>query len=464
MLFNSLDFILFFTIIYGVYLSINDKHKNTLLLIASYFFYGSWSWKFLSLLAASTVVDFFCGQKIYSSKEQKHKKKFLVLSVIFNLSLLGVFKYFNFFLSSLVDTLYFFNITADISLLNIILPVGISFYTFQTMSYTIDIYRGNLKPVTNLKDFALFVSFFPQLVAGPIERAVHLLPQIINHPRITITSIKEGLYLILIGYYKKVFIADRCAPIADYYFNGKFIDLTLGNVLAGVLAFTFQIYGDFSGYSDIARGISKLLGYDLMLNFKMPYFSQNPSEFWKRWHISLSSWLRDYLYISLGGNRQGSLYTYRNLFLTMLLGGLWHGAAWNFIIWGIYQGLLLILHRVITTKVKINLPTYVNMFIMFIFTCYGWLLFRAKSFSQIAEFTRGLTNLSISSIDINHLAQLLFLNIVLIYIQVKKYKTNNMNYILSQSWFKQGIIYSIMIMSIILLGKYSGSEFIYFQF
>ncbi len=464
MLFNSLDFLLFFLLLYGVYLSVGDKYKNSLLLLGSYFFYGSWNWKFLTLLGASTIVDFYCGKKIYNAKLNSTKKKALYFSIFFNLSLLAVFKYFNFFIQSFSDLISFFGVSPDITLLNVVLPVGISFYTFQTMSYTIDIYRGQLKPVNNLLDFALFVSFFPQLVAGPIERAVHLIPQIVNKPKINKELIKEGLYLILMGYYKKVYIADRCAPITDYYFNNSIDNLTAGNAITAILAFTFQIYGDFSGYSDIARGVSKLLGYDLMINFKMPYFSQNPSEFWRRWHISLSSWLRDYLYISLGGNRHGTFITYRNLFLTMLLGGLWHGAAWNFVLWGTYQGLLLVVHRLFSQNLKVQLPKIFNILLMFIFTCYGWLLFRANSFEQIENFTYALLNFQISSIDINHILQLIFLNSFLIFIQYKKYQFNNMNYILTLSLYKKLLVFFTMISSIILLGKYSGSEFIYFQF
>ncbi len=464
MLFNSVDFILFFIAFYALYLIINIKHRNKYLLLGSYFFYGCWNWKFLFLLLASTIVDYYCGHKIYKSDDQKKRKQILILSVFFNLGVLGVFKYYNFFTSSIVVLLESLGLQSNMSSLNVILPVGISFYTFQTMSYTIDIYRGKLKPVKGFLDLALFVSFFPQLVAGPIERAVNLIPQILGKHEITKQKIKTGLYLILWGFYKKIFIADRCALISDGYFNSSIANATTGDALVGILAFTFQIYGDFSGYTDIARGISKLLGFELMLNFRMPYFSKNPSEFWRRWHISLSSWLRDYLYISLGGNRGGELKTYRNLMLTMLLGGLWHGAAWNFVLWGAYQGLLLVSHRLFTEKIKFKVPTFLSICIMFVFTCYGWLLFRADSFAQIQESTSALFNFGLSSENIRSLLEILFLNALLTFIQFKKYKTDDMNYILNTNYYMKAFLLICIASSILLLGRYSGSEFIYFQF
>ncbi len=464
MLFNSLDFILFFVIFYGIYLKVSFKLRNLYLLTASYFFYGHWDYRFLFLLFASTVVDFYCGKKIYETEDKASKKKFLQLSLVFNLGLLGVFKYFNFFVSSFQDLMLTFGLSVDISVVEILLPVGISFYTFQTMSYAIDIHRGKLKPIDNFFDFALFVSFFPQLVAGPIERAVNLIPQILNPHEITLKRVKEGMYLVLWGYYKKVFIADRCAIISNNYFNNSMEYAQTGDVIVGVLAFTFQIYGDFSGYTDIARGIARLMGFDLMLNFKMPYFSQNPSEFWRRWHISLSSWLRDYLYISLGGNRGGELKRYRNLFLTMLLGGLWHGAAWNFVLWGCYHGLLLIFHRLITDKLKINFPFILNILLMFFFTCVGWLLFRATSVQQISDSFLAFFNWGFSHENLKMIGEIIFLNSFLTFIQYKKYQTDNMNYVLGLKKWKIYLFIVWTFSSILLLGQFSGSEFLYFQF
>lgn len=464
MLFNSLDFILFFIVFYAIYLVINFKHRNKYLLFASYFFYGCWNWKFLFLLLGSTVVDYFCGLAIFNSDSPKKRKAILALSLSFNLLALGIFKYFNFFTDNIVELLTGMGLQANINSLEVILPVGISFYTFQTMSYTIDIYRKKLKPVTNFFDLALFVSFFPQLVAGPIERAVNLIPQILGKHEITREKVRTGCYLIAWGFYKKVFIADRCALLSDAYFNGSLASASFGDTVVGVLGFTFQIYGDFSGYSDIARGISRLLGFELMLNFRMPYFSQNPSDFWRRWHISLSSWLRDYLYISLGGNRRGSFVTYRNLFLTMLLGGLWHGAAWNFILWGGYHGLLLSIHRYSSTRLKLTIPSVLNILIMFLFTCYGWLLFRANNLDDIFYATKSLFSGGFSMANGKDLMQIIFLNTVLIFVQVQKEKTGDMKYIMNTNFYIKAFLLLTVGFSIFLLGHYSGSEFIYFQF
>jgi len=335
--FNSLQFFLFFAVVYSLYLAFNHKWQNRMLLVASYVFYGTWDWRFLSLIVISTIIDYYCGIKIDEITDAKKRKQFLAISIVANLSMLGFFKYFNFFAENLQALCCFFGFQVQPHFLNIILPVGISFYTFQTMSYTIDIYKGQLKPTRKFFDFALFVSFFPQLVAGPIERASHLLPQILSKRKVTIDKFCEGCYLIFWGLFLKVFVADNLARLVDPIFasdppyNGV-------KVLLGLYAFAFQIFGDFAGYSNIARGLGKCMGFDIMVNFNLPYFVTNPSDFWRRWHISLSTWLRDYLYIPLGGNKKGTLFTYRNLAITMFLGGLWHGAAWTFIIWGAYRG------------------------------------------------------------------------------------------------------------------------------
>ena len=453
MIFNSLEFFVFLPIVLLVYSRLRHKQQNIWLLIASYVFYGWWDPRFLYLISISTTIDFFCGKLIdrptlepadirkglvylfgsclvflgllgwngdnsieilvlgliaatliiYASSqnarlshlgEEKRRKIALAISMCANLGLLGVFKYFNFFVESAESALLSFGMSeTSLVHLNIILPVGISFYTFQTMSYSIDIYRKKLKPCESFIDFALFVSFFPQLVAGPIERATNLLPKIIQKRTITWSHLYSGAGLIAFGLFKKVVIADGVsASVASIYGTSgavSWVDIT-----AATLLFTIQIYCDFSGYSDIARGTSKLLGIDLMRNFNFPYFSRSPSEFWNRWHISLSSWLRDYLYISLGGNRKGKWKTYRNLFLTMILGGLWHGAAWNFVLWGAYQGSLLCLYRFFIPDNKTPnrqrfafVKFWLSLTVFFLFTMYGWLLFRAESFEQIVSFT-----------------------------------------------------------------------------
>jgi alginate O-acetyltransferase complex protein AlgI len=340
-LFNSFEFAIFFSCVYGIYLLSNHRWQNRWLLLASYIFYGTWNWKFLGLIWTSTVIDYYCGKKIHETPSRNRRKAILLLSIGTNLGILAFFKYYNFFANSFESLMHIIGWRVDALTLQIVLPVGISFYTFQTMSYTIDIYRNKIEPTDRFLDFALFVTFFPQLVAGPIERAKNLLPQVSSDRVVTWEKLKEGVWLICWGLFKKVFIADNLAKIVDPVFSAS-NPISGAEALIAVYAFAFQIYGDFSGYSDIARGISKLLGFELMLNFRMPYFSKNIREFWSRWHISLSTWLKDYLYITMGGNRFGTLRTYRNLFLTMAIGGLWHGAAWTFVFWGMFHGLVLI--------------------------------------------------------------------------------------------------------------------------
>lgn len=388
MIFNSLEFFIFFCVVICLYYALPHRWQNKMLLLASYFFYGWWDWRFLLLILISTATDYFCGIKIHNQYSIKGKKKYICLSVIINLTLLGFFKYWDFFAESFATLLFKFGLHPSIPILNIILPVGISFYTFQTMTYSIDIYRGEIKPTYNFLDFALFVSFFPQLVAGPIERAKTLLPQIQNKRRFDKDQFFRGLQLIFWGLFKKVFVADNLGIIVDQVYGNA--EATGIEYIVATWAFAFQIYGDFSGYSDIARGTAKCMGIEIMHNFNQPYFAINPSDLWKRWHISLSSWLRDYLYIPLGGNRKGTLKTYRNLMLTMLLGGLWHGAAWNFVLWGAYHGFILCVYRIFKTLKKsglaesVSLKTYMlKAFIMFQLTCLGWILFRAQDLDQI---------------------------------------------------------------------------------
>lgn len=346
MLFNSFDFLLFFVVVFIVQRLLPHRQRNLFLLATSYFFYSCWDWRFLSLIMISTLVDFYCGRAIFGSNVNKIRKRYIVISILTNLGILGFFKYAGFFVDSANILISSLGHNPTSFHLNIVLPVGVSFYTFQTMSYTIDIYRKQVKPAENIIDFALFVAFFPQLVAGPIERAKNFLPQVLKKPVVSSSMIMEGGWLVFWGLFKKSVIADNMAIIVDQAFSSS--SLAGGDLLIAVYAFAIQIYCDFSGYSDMARGIAKMMGYNLMLNFKVPYFATNPSEFWRRWHISLSSWLRDYLYIPLGGNRNGRLQTYRNLFVTMLLGGLWHGAAWKFVLWGAYHGTLLALHRIMS--------------------------------------------------------------------------------------------------------------------
>ena len=390
MLFNSVEFFIFFLTVLLLYYVLPHRWQNIMLLVASYFFYGWWDWRFLSLIFISTVVDYVCGIGIHNQANLHIKKRYLYFSVFVNLSLLGFFKYWNFFTDSLIGAMAPFGVQLDLPTLHLILPVGISFYTFQTMTYSVDIYRGKLKPTHDFLDFALFVSFFPQLVAGPIERAQKLLPQIQHKRSYNPVQFLEGLHLIFWGLFKKIFVADNLGMVVDRIYGAA--DATGFEYMLATFAFAFQIYGDFSGYTDVARGTAKCLGIQLMLNFKQPYLAINPSDFWRRWHISLSSWLRDYLYISLGGNRKGVWRTYRNLMLTMVFGGLWHGAAWNFVIWGAYHGLLLCLFRIFGQS---RAPTLypraqflahtLKTIMMFLLTCGSWVLFRAQNIAQIGQ-------------------------------------------------------------------------------
>ena len=447
----------------------HKKHQwqNYLLLVASYVFYGFWDERFLILILISTIVDFTIGKKLYATKGT-HRKLLVTLSIVVNLGILAFFKYFNFFADSLVNFFQIFGWSVDQPTLNIILPVGISFYTFQTLSYTIDIYRNQLKPCRRFLDFALFVAFFPQLVAGPIERAKKLLPQITTARKIDLAQINAGIYLVIWGLFKKIVIADNMALIANDIFNNhqqhSGFDLYIG-----IFAFALQIYGDFSGYTDIARGIAKMMGFELMLNFKLPYFALSPSDFWNRWHISLSSWLRDYLYIPLGGNRFGSFNTLRNLALTMLLGGLWHGAAWNFVLWGAFHGFILIVYRML--KIRTDAPRWHNfnaslhtlfkMAIMFALTLFGWLLFRAESMEQIVYFTLN-GGFSLSANSISWMGRIALLASPLLLIQIWQYVSGNLLIILEQSRLKIAAFYSFVFAMMVMFGARSSSEFIYF--
>lgn len=396
MIFTELNFWGFFAIVSALYLVLGHRGQNRMLLVASYVFYGAWDWRFLGLILFSTVVDYLVALRLGEETAEQRRKHLLMVSLVTNLGLLAIFKYLGFFAESFQELAALAGFEVGPVTLSIVLPVGISFYTFQTLSYTIDVYRRELKPCRDFLDFALFVAFFPQLVAGPIERASNLLPNITAQRVLSWEALGRGAVLCLLGLIKKIVIADAIAPSVDAVYAMP--DPTRADVILGTWLFAIQIYCDFSGYTDIARGVAKMLGFGLMRNFAQPYFAVNPQEFWRRWHISLSTWLRDYLYISLGGNRGGRLHTYRNLMATMVLGGLWHGAAWNFVLWGFYQGLLLALHRMFAGVRKHTgegarrgllgwAGRLVLMVLFFQVVCYGWLLFRAGSFAQIADFT-----------------------------------------------------------------------------
>lgn len=396
MLFNSLAFLAFLPVVLTGALLLRGTSWRLWVLAASYVFYGVWDERFLLLIAASTVVDFWAARHIARSDDARTRRAWLLVSIITNLGILAFFKYSNFFLESLDVVLRPLGTTVAAHRLDIILPVGISFYTFQTLSYTIDVYRGTTKPAESFVAFATYVAFFPQLVAGPIERSSNLLPQL-QRPAIrpSSTQVDDALWLIAAGFAKKVFIADNLAVVVNQIF--ALPSPSGGAVMLGAVAFAFQIYGDFSGYSDIARGVSKLMGVDLMLNFRSPYLASGPADFWRRWHISLSTWLRDYLYVPLGGSRRGTGTMYRNLMLTMGLGGLWHGAGWTFLVWGIYQGSLLVAERAFYGKppphpkrFTLSIGHVVRTGLTFAVVCVGWLIFRAESGAQLLEMGMAL--------------------------------------------------------------------------
>jgi len=404
MLFNSTEFLIFFGVVYSIYWLLPHKGQNRFLLAGSYFFYGSWNWKFLSLLIISTVIDYFCGILIHESTEEKRRKFFLMLGLSASLGMLGFFKYANFFVAEAAGLLSLFGLKGHISTLKIILPIGISFYTFQSMSYYIDVYRKKLKPEKNFLDYALYIAFFPQLIAGPIERATHLLPQVTKKRTFEYNSVVSGLRLAAWGMFKKVIIADRLAVLVDTVFNNVH-DYTGIPLIIATFFFAFQIYCDFSGYSDIARGVAKTLGFNLILNFNLPYYSKNPVEFWQRWHISLSSWFQDYLYFPLAMHymrkTKGVFNKYKAHLYAMALIGLWHGANWTFVLFGAYWGLVIIVYIKIKEYLNINSKNIknplvknlflennsygnaVNMAMMFCVVCVGWIFFRANSLPDV---------------------------------------------------------------------------------
>lgn len=406
MLFNSFDFLLFLPIVFCLYWFVFNKSlrwQNILILLASYFFYGWWSYKFLGLLALSTLLDYTYGFWV-ASPNTKKAKTFLWLSIINNLGILGIFKYYNFFALQFQQAFELLGIHTNPTLLNLVLPIGISFYTFHGMSYVFDIYRGKQKPVSNFVDYAVFVSFFPLLVAGPIERANHLLPQVQRRRIFNYSQAVDGCRLMLWGMFKKVVIADSLAETVDGIFN-TYQDQNAFSLIVGAVAFSFQIYCDFSGYSDIALGVAKLLGFELLSNFRFPYFSRDIAEFWRRWHISLSSWFRDYLYIPLGGSKDGKIKAVRNTFIIFLVSGFWHGASWNFIVWGGIHACgflpLLLLNRnrkhvsdVVAEERKIpNLKELRQMVTTFAFVTLAWIFFRADSLQIATQYlVRIVTN------------------------------------------------------------------------
>jgi alginate O-acetyltransferase complex protein AlgI len=465
--FTSLHFVGFFVVVYTLYRFLPHRAQNWMLVAASYYFYAAWDWRFLSLLIGSTVVDYSMARYIGRTADPGRRRLALIVSLVYNLGVLGFFKYFNFFERSLARLFELVGWQLDLVTLNVILPIGISFYTFMTISYVIDVYRREIQPATDFIDFALFVCYFPHLVAGPILRAGLLLPQLSRPRTITRQHIVEGLWLVGWGCFQKMFVADNLADLVDAVFRAPGGQTGL-DVLLALYAFAFQIYGDFAGYSNIARGISKLMGIELNVNFLFPYFVTTPQAFWRSWHISLSTWLRDYLYISLGGNRGSSWQTRRNLMLTMALGGLWHGAAWTFVLWGVYQGVMLVIYRGVVGRgeARSTWSRVLAGIVMFHITCYGWLVFRAASMHQVGMFTRLLVTDFHAGANTVESLLLPLLRIIAPFLVVHIYQARKGTElaVLSLPMPVRYALYGAVFYLVLLFGDFAGAQFIYFQF
>ena len=480
MVFNSAIFLFFLTVTLGLYFRLGRMGQNRLLLAASLVFYGWWDARFLILLLVTCTVDFHVGRAMSATRDERRRRGLLLISLISNLSILGFFKYFGFFAESAVKLLNLFGFEATPVTLRIVLPVGISFYTFQSLSYVVDVYRRQLAPADSLPGYVLFVSFFPQLVAGPIERATHLLPQFSRARVVTAAAALDGVWMILLGYVKKVVIADRLSAMVQWGFDGAGPPFPDARAWLVLYAFAFVIYGDFSGYSDIARGLSRLMGFDLQRNFAAPYLVRNPAAFWRNWHISLSTWLRDYLYIPLGGNRGGAGRTQRNLMLTMLLGGLWHGAGPAFVVWGLYHGLLLVAHRWLLrlspgdpetedrrAGFSAGVARVAGVVFFYHLTCLGWLVFKAGTLpvgadqiGVVTAYLRALFQLPATLVD-PLMWPLALLGGLCLLLQGRYARMERFS---EWSPGRQAAATVAALALIAGLGVLSGAQFIYFQF
>ncbi len=464
MSFVSLAFVVFYPVVLVLYYLLGRRFRaqNVLLLIASLFFYGWWDWRFLGLLLFTSGLDYLMAQVI--EDRPAWRRRAVVLSISVNLGVLGIFKYYDFFITQLNDLITALGYSGHLALLKVILPVGISFYTFQSMAYTIDVYRRLVRAQRDPLIFFPFISFFPQLVAGPIERAHHLLPQFSHPRRLTRAAVDQGLWLILWGYFLKMVVGDSAGVIADAAFRD---DQQFGwSVILGTVAFGWQIFGDFCGYSYIAKGLAALLGFELVWNFRQPYWSQSVQEFWQRWHISLSTWLRDYLYIPLGGNRQGSRRTYINLMVTMALGGLWHGAGWNFLLWGLLHGSALVVHRLYRAlkPSELELPAPVawalTMFVVFT----GWFFFRARSWTLVVRMGAALADLTWTPAHTLVLRALVVLAAPVALVEWLQRGERGPFVVAEAHWIVRAVANALAVLAIISLIDRARTEFIYFQF
>jgi alginate O-acetyltransferase complex protein AlgI len=482
MVFNSLIFLLFLALVLALYYPLKHRSQNVMLLVASYFFYGWWDYRFLSLLIFTSLFDYGCALMIEAERRPARRKLFLASSIFVNMGVLGVFKYYNFFGSTLQAALEPIGVHLDFPTLHLILPIGLSFYTFLSMSYTIDVYRREMPATRRPFDFMLYVAYFPHLVAGPIVRASYLLPQVQRPRTIKAAEVENGIWLILMGYIKKVVIADRLGQFVDWSFAQPGAPFDNLNSWVVIYAFAFQIYGDFAGYSDIARGLAKLMGFELVVNFRAPYLVSNPAAFWRHWHISLSTWLRDYLYISLGGNRHGRWKTYRNLMLTMLLGGLWHGAGLAFLLWGLFHGLLLAIHRLWSEFRGLpahgadpyrggwlgRLKMYILAALFFQITCLGWLLFRAggvrhgvSQWAVVGSYLHAMFHLEGTHLLLKFFVPVAMLGALGLFFQ---WRNERMNEFAQWSGSNKAFALTTALALITVMGVFQGAQFIYFQF
>lgn len=477
MLFNSIDFAVFLPIVFILYwfvTSRNLKLQNLLVVLASYIFYGWWDWRFLFLIILSTLTDYFVGRKLSKEESNFKRKILLAISVVVNLGFLGFFKYYNFFLENFISAFSLFGMEIKANSLNIILPVGISFYTFQTLSYTIDVYKRKLKPTKDIIAFSAFVSFFPQLVAGPIERAANLLPQFYQKRVFNYTMAVDGMRQILWGLFKKIVIADNCAEYANLIFNNS-ADYSGSTLILGAIFFAFQIYGDFSGYSDIALGTSRLFGFNLMQNFAFPYFSRDMAEFWRRWHISLSTWFRDYLYIPLGGSRGGTWFTVRNIFIIFIVSGFWHGANWTFIAWGALNAMYF-LPLLLTKNNRRNLDTvakgkyfpsfkeFLAITTTFSLTVFAWIFFRAENIGYALSYISTIFSKSFFTIPKFLPWYLIFTIIIFLLIEWIGRENQHVLENIKLPRLIRWIFYLLIGISIFVFGNFNETEFIYFAF
>lgn len=478
MLFNSIDFLIFLPIVFILYWFVVNKtlkFQNALLFLASYFFYACWDWRFMFLLMFSTLLDYYTGLKMQDAQNLKMKRFWFWLSILVNLGFLGAFKYYNFFVESFAEAVSHIGWQISPFLIRIILPVGISFYTFHGLSYVIDIYNNKIKAERNFIDYAVFVSFFPLLVAGPIERATHLLPQIKRERTFNYDKAVDGLRQILWGLFKKMVIADNCAEFANQIFNNS-SDMTGSTLVLGALFFTFQIYGDFSGYSDIALGTARLFGIELLRNFSFPYFSRDIAEFWRRWHISLSSWFKDYLYIPLGGSSGGNWMRIRNTFIIFIVSGFWHGANWTFIAWGVLNALFILPSIILKTnrnnieivaknRMSPSIKEIIQISITFSLTVFAWIFFRAENMGHALSYISGIfSGTFFTKPTVIPVFLLILISIFMIFEWLGREGEFAISFI-EKKWnkFSRWSLYCLIIFCIFYF-KGTDQQFIYFQF